>query len=195
MKRLHLLTFVIAAAALTACGKKEELPAPAPAPTPVADAASAAVTESVEAAKAVGNAASAAAIAAGDAASAAVGAAVDTAKDAAASVKKEKKGGCLTPRRQRLGRTRTGPVRSQPRRCSSRRVTGAAVVLVRLHRGRGPALQIHGCRTQAAVDATRGMLVHRGEIGAEARRVVDVLEARPGIGRPPCPRCPRWCGP
>ena len=54
--------------------------------------------------------------------------------------------------------------------------TGAAVVLVRLHRGRGPTLQIHGCRRQAAVDATRGMLVHRGEIGAEARRVVDVLE-------------------
>jgi hypothetical protein len=94
MNRLHLATLVLAAAALTACGKKEELPAPTPAPTPVADAASAAVTESVEAAKAIGDAASAAATAAGNAASAAAGAAVDTAKGAVARVTKEKKGGC-----------------------------------------------------------------------------------------------------
>ena len=40
MKRWHLMTFVMAAAALAACGKKDEMPAPAP--TPVADAASAA---------------------------------------------------------------------------------------------------------------------------------------------------------
>ena len=88
------------AAALTACGKKEDMPAPAPmsapapAPTPVSDTASAAVTESVEAAKAIGNAASVAANATGNAASAAVGAAVSAAKNATAPVKKEKKGGC-----------------------------------------------------------------------------------------------------
>lgn len=100
MNRLLLVTAVVATAALAACGKKEDMPAPAPmstpapAPTPVAEAASAAVTESVEAAKAIGNAASVAANAVGIAASTAVDAAVGAAKDATASAKKEKKGGC-----------------------------------------------------------------------------------------------------
>jgi hypothetical protein len=75
MTKSLLLASLIAAAALTACGKKEEAPAPAPAPAaapaPVAEAASAVAA----AASGVADAAASAATAVDAAASAAAGAA------------------------------------------------------------------------------------------------------------------------
>jgi hypothetical protein len=73
MNKSLLLATLIAAAALTACGKKEEAPAPAPAaaPAPVAEAASAVAA----AASGVADAAASAATAVDAAASAAAGAA------------------------------------------------------------------------------------------------------------------------
>src|SRR5687767_13338711 len=89
MNKSLLLASLVAAVALAACGKKEEVPAappatsPAPAPAPVSDAASAAASAAVSAGTAAASAAAGAASATADAAKEAAGKAVEAAKDAA----------------------------------------------------------------------------------------------------------------
>lgn len=84
MNKSLVLIAVIAAAALVACGKKEEAPAPAPVEAPAAAAAVVdAAASAAEAATVAADAVAASASAAGEAADKAVDAAAEAAKAAA----------------------------------------------------------------------------------------------------------------